>query len=223
MANSRLNKPLMLAALLVCCGAGMAVASLVAAAQATARDTRTTALAPELDFETLEYQRNKVVLRQVSIKQGAMRVQAELAEAAGLDFDNNTWVFSGDVVVQLPEGALQAAHATVQFRAGRIATAVVTGAPATFAQHADGTEGGARGHAAQIDYDADSGDVRLHGDAFLSDERSEISSHTIVYSIPRRAFRAEGNDDNGERVRGTIRPTANRPPQEPPTAAGPAP
>lgn len=219
MANSRPHRPLMLtAALLACCGAGLAIASQDAAAQPTARGARTTVLAPELDFETLEYQRSKVVLRQVSIKQGAMRVQAELAEAAGLDFDNNTWVFSGNVVVQLPEGTLQATRATVQFRAGRIATATVTGAPATFAQHADGVDGGARGHAAQIDYDADPGEVRLSGDAFLSDERSEISSHTIVYSIPQRTFRAAGNNDGGERVRGTIRPT-----QKPPAAADPAP
>lgn len=218
MANSRPNKPLLLTvALLACGGAGMAVASLQVAAQATTRSS-TSALAPELDFETLEYQRSKVVLRQVSIKQGAMRVQAELAEAAGLDFDNNTWVFSGNVVVQLPEGTLKATRATVQFRAGRIATAAVTGAPATFTQHADGKEGGARGHAAQIDYDAGSGDVQLRGEAFLSDERSEISSHTIVYSIPQRTFRATGNNDGGERVRGTIRPT-----QPPPGAAGPAP
>jgi lipopolysaccharide transport protein LptA len=208
MANSRLETLLVLtAALLAGCGACLAVAAVPVAGQATARAAT---LAPELDFDTLEYQRGKVLLRKVSIQQGAMRVQAELAEAAGLDFDNNTWVFSGNVIVQLPEGTLQAARATVQFRAGRIATAAVTGAPATFAQRADGASTGARGHATEIGYDAGSGDVRLHGDAFLSDERSEISSHTIVYSIPQRSFRAEGNDGD-DRVRGTIRPTQKKP------------
>jgi lipopolysaccharide transport protein LptA len=211
MANLRAETALLLlAALLPASGAVAAADAATASGAAATRAVRSASPEPELDFDTLEYQRGKVVLSKVTIQQGAMRVQADLAEAAGLDFDNNTWIFTGDVKVQLPEGSMEATRAIVQFRAGRIATATVTGLPATFAQRSGAGSGSARGRAAQIDYDASSGDVRLRGEAFLSDERSEISSGTIVYSIPQRTFRAEGGA-SGERVRGTIRPTQKKP------------
>jgi lipopolysaccharide export system protein LptA len=172
---------------------------------AAATGTRT--LAPELEFGQLDYQRGKVLMREVTIRQDQMRVQADRAEATGLDFDDSNWKFSGHVMVQLPEGQLQAEQALVQFKSGRILGATVNGSPANFAQQPQKPGSGARGHATEIRYEVASGDVQLSGDAWISDENREISSQRIVYSIPQRSFRAESAGNGADRVRGTIKPT----------------
>ena len=192
------------AALLAAAPAAMSAGSSGTARAAAATGTR--ALNPELEFGQLDYQRGKVVLREVTIRQDQMRVQADRAEATGLDFEDSNWNFSGHVLVQLPEGQLQAERALVQFKAGRILSATVNGSPANFAQQPQNPGSGARGHATEIRYEVASGDVQLSGDAWISDESREISSQRIIYSIPQRSFRAESAGDGDGRVRGTIKP-----------------
>lgn len=202
------------AALLLCClaGVGPGLRHSEAAQRPVAGEP-----APELTWERLEYQPGKVMLRKVVITERDVRgreqrIQADLAEAKGVDFENNDWNFSGNVIVSIPEGELHAAQAVVHFTRGRINSATATGAPATFEQRgaaatASGTPGavtGARGRARTITYAVLAGDVTLEGDAWLSDESREITSPRLIYNIAQRSVVAEG-DDNGGRVRGTIR------------------
>lgn len=198
-------------ALLLCCLAGLGLGRHGLAAQrATAGDP-----APELTWERLEYQPGKVMLRKVVITERdalgrEQRIQADLAEAKGVDFENNDWNFSGNVIVSIPEGELNAAQAVVHFIKGRISSATATGAPATFKQRGAGAAAGsgaitgARGRAQTITYEVQAGDVTLQGDAWLSDESREITSPRLVYNIAQRSVVAEG-DEVGGRVRGTIR------------------
>jgi lipopolysaccharide transport protein LptA len=178
-------------------------------------------LSPVLSFDDLAYQRGKVVMRKVTItemdvkKNITMQVQADLAEATGIDFDDSNWNFNGKVIVTLPEGELHAEHALVSFKRGSIVTATVDGAPATFEQAAEAAGAtsisGARGHASQINYDVASGDVQLTGEAWISDDAREISSQRIVYSIPQHTVSADSGSTGGERVRGTIKPKVKSP------------
>lgn len=208
MARWSTDTPSRAAALLLCCLAalGLGLQYGVAAQRATAGEP-----APELTSERLEYQPGKVMLRKVVITERdargrEQRIQADLAEAKVVDFDNNDWNFSGDVVVTIPEGELHAAQAVVHFSKGRISSATATGEPATFEQHGTGgaTTGTARGRARTITYGVAAGDVTLQGDAWLSDESREITSPRLVYNIAQRSVVAEG-DESGGRVRGTIR------------------
>jgi lipopolysaccharide export system protein LptA len=197
---------------------GTTAANLMGAERTSGTNLR--GLSPVLSFDDLAYQRGKVVMRKVTIteldlnRKITMQVQADLAEATGIDFNDSNWSFHGKVIVTLPEGELHAEHAVVAFNRGRISTATVDGVPATFEQ-AVGSESagatginGARGHAQQISYDVASGEVHLTGEAWISDDAREISSQRIVYSILQHTVSADSGSAGGERVRGTIKPKA---------------
>ncbi|HLQ11772.1 MAG TPA: LptA/OstA family protein [Steroidobacteraceae bacterium] len=163
-----------------------------------------------------EYRRDKVLLNQFVIYQGGtpMRIQADHAEASALDFDNSTWTLTGAVSVRLAQGELAAASATVHFVDGKLSTATVSGAPATFEQLAGTVEhpgtaknptfGNAHGHAQSIAYDLAGGEVRFTGDAWLSNGCTELSYDTIVYNLVQNSVAAPGGA--GGRVQGIIRP-----------------
>jgi lipopolysaccharide transport protein LptA len=163
-----------------------------------------------------EYRRDKVLLNQFVIYQGGspMRIQADHAEASALDFDNSTWTLTGAVNVRLAQGELAAASATVHFIDGKLSTATVSGAPATFEQLAGPIEhtgtskspafGNARGHAQSIAYDLAGGEVRFTGDAWLSNGCTELTYDTIVYNMIQNSVAAPG--ESGGRVQGIIRP-----------------
>jgi lipopolysaccharide transport protein LptA len=157
-----------------------------------------------------EYRRNRVVLHNIVIYQGGsvLRIQAQSAEASSLDFTDSTWTLDGAVQVRTTQGQLAADHATVRFAASRLGSALATGSPASFAQHApaDDPTRAARGHALNIDYDPVAGEVRLQGEAYLTDGCNETSTERIVYDFAQQRVRAQGTTGGGGRVQGTIRP-----------------
>jgi lipopolysaccharide transport protein LptA len=176
-----------------------------------------------------EYRRDRVLLHNIIIYQGGsvLRIAAQTAEASSLDFTNSTWTLDGAVQVRTQQGQLEAAHATVRFAAGRLGNALASGAPASFAQRApaDDPTRAARGHARSIDYDPIAGEVRLQGEAFLTDGCNETSTERIVYDFAQQRVRAEGSGATGAgpggRVQGTIRPQC-QPARPPGASASPA-
>jgi lipopolysaccharide transport protein LptA len=171
-----------------------------------------------------EYRRDRVLLHNIVIYQGGsvMRIEAQTAEASSLDFTDSTWTLDGAVQVRTQQGQLEAGHATLHFAASRLGKALASGTPASFAQRApaDDPTRAARGHALSIDYDPIAGEVRLQGEAFLTDGCNETSSDRIVYEFAQQRVRAQGSGSgsNGGRVQGTIRPQCR-----PARAAGGAP
>jgi len=116
----------------------------------------------------------------ITITQGAVRISADNAVANGVEFKDSSWEFSGTVRISMPDATLASDTARVRFAAGEIASAVVTGAPATFAQQREGEQ--SEGHANRIDYDLKRGTVEFTGDAWLKDARTEVTSENLVYS-----------------------------------------
>jgi lipopolysaccharide transport protein LptA len=169
------------------------------------------------DASQLDYQRGQVVLRDVQITQDTTTIQADLAEASGLEFDDSSWAFSGNVRLHMPQGNLTADNATVKFVASRVDAASVHGSPAVFAGEVGEGRQAARGHAQDIDYDVASGEVRLIGEAWLSDGRNEINGARIVYNVAAQRVLAEGQAGSGGRVSGTIRPRSTPAPAPTPT------
>jgi lipopolysaccharide export system protein LptA len=176
------------------------------------------------DAAQLDYQRGQVVLRDVQITQGTTTIQADLAEASGLAFDDSKWTFSGNVRVHMLQGNLTADTATVKFVDSRVSAATVHGSPAVFAGEVGEGRQAARGHAQDIDYDVGSDEVRLNGEAWLSDGRNEINGARIVYNVVAQRVQAEGQAGSGGRVSGTIQPrTTPTPAPTPKPIPAPAP
>ncbi|HTL50385.1 MAG TPA: LptA/OstA family protein [Steroidobacteraceae bacterium] len=133
--------------------------------------------AASLNFDT---QKGLVEYGAVTITQGEIRITADRAVTSGLDFKDSSWEFSGTVRISMPDSALASDTASVHFSGGEIASALVTGAPATFQQQRKDER--AEGRANRIDYDLKRGAVELDGNAWLSDGKTEITGAKLVYS-----------------------------------------
>lgn len=133
--------------------------------------------AASLNFDT---QKGLVEYGAVTITQGEIRITADRAVTSGLDFKDSSWEFSGTVRISMPDSALASDTASVRFSGGEIASALVTGAPATFQQQRKDER--AEGRANRIDYDLKRGAVELDGNAWLSDGKTEITGAKLVYS-----------------------------------------
>lgn len=204
-----------------------AVAATAAATPAPAARALPTCAAGGICFraDDIEYRRDRVVLHVIVIYQSdsPLRVEAQSAEASSLDFTDSTWTLTGEVRMRTEQGELAADKATVHFSASRLGDALATGTPASFEQVGETEPGhGARGHAREIDYDPRAGEVRLTGEAWLTDGCNETSSERIVYEFAQQRVHAQGAA--GARVQGTIRPQCK--PARPPgggTGSGGAP
>lgn len=164
-----------------------------------------------IEFGQLTEQPGKVLLEQAVIMEEDARgtilktIRADRAESNGLDVANSVWAFSGHVTVTIQEGELHADQARVLIVRGRISTANVSGTPAAFEQRTSRSGApGARGHANDISYNAESGDLVFNGSVWFSSESTgDISSSRATYNIPLRTSSFDKGDN--ERVRGTIR------------------
>lgn len=151
------------------------------AAAAGAQDREQLPIQVEARATDFDYSNGVFKFYAITITQGQVRISAESAVANGLDIKDSSWQFSGTVRITMPDSALASDTAQVRFSAGEIASAAVTGAPATFRQ--ERKEEHAEGRANRIDYDLKRGTVVLDGDAWLSDSGKEITGAKLVYSM----------------------------------------
>jgi lipopolysaccharide transport protein LptA len=194
-----------------------AVAAMLAAllaVAAPAQDRRQLPISLDAASSDVDYRSNRVRFKDVTITQGDTTVQAERAEATGLDFADSRWVFEGRVRISVPEqGELRSERAVVEFKANRIERATIKGQPAEFEQQRVDSDLMARGRAGAIEYEVEGGTVKLTEDAWLTDGRNEITGPVLVYNI--RAQRVQAITEPGakQRVRITINPATTETPQ----------
>jgi lipopolysaccharide export system protein LptA len=153
-----------------------------------------------------DYRNNTLLFRRVKITQGPLTVEAQEANATGLEFVNSQWTLRGQVRITLPDGKLTADTATVSFKDNQIVRAQVRGAPAEFEQRLERTGQLARGRAESIEYDVRKDTVQLAGDAWLSDGQNEIRGRTLIYDIGRQRVAANPGETEPGGVRITINP-----------------
>ena len=154
----------------------------------------------------IDYRNNDLIFRKVRISQGTMSVEADLAHATGLDFENSHWVFRGNVKIIVNQGELHSDDADILFANKLLAQASVTGKPADFQQGDVKSARVIRGHAERIDYDLRKGIVELSRNAWLSDGKNEIRGQTLKYDIAARSVLAAAADQGAQRVHITITP-----------------
>jgi lipopolysaccharide transport protein LptA len=203
----------------------VATAGVAAAAVETAPATDASCSKGNLRWSAndgVEYRRDKVLLRDVIVYEcgSPLRIEAQRAEASTLDFDNSTWILTGDVKVRLTQGRLAADDSRVQFSDGKLNKATVNGSPASFEQQLEPTgragsgpataagitAGNAHGHAHTIIYDAAAGDVQFIGEAWLTNGCNEINGPSFSYNLAQKSVKTPPQQPGGGRVQGTIRP-----------------
>jgi lipopolysaccharide transport protein LptA len=193
-----------------------AAAAATTPAAAAALPARQLPITVDAASSEVDYRTNTVELNQVTISQGAMRIQADHAHASGLNFANSRWTFEGHVRIDAdPRGSLRADQAVVEFRDNRIVRATASGKPAEFEQPRPDSPQMARGRANEIVYDVTEGTVRLSEDAWLSDGTNEISGPLLVYNIRAQRVQAAAQSGSDQRVHIVIQPQS-----APPAAPG---
>ena len=133
---------------------------------------------------------HQIVLHDVVVSQGDLKVKADRAEGTALD-KNSHWVFSGNVLISAEaRGTVRSERATVEFDDGVMSRAVATGSPAEFEQTGPDTTQLAQGHADSIDYSVSSGTVKLTGSASVTQPGRKLDAAVIVYSIREQQVQA---------------------------------
>jgi lipopolysaccharide transport protein LptA len=173
-----------------------------AAAQSADLEISLDAASSEIDRKN-----NQLIFNDVEIRQGDLAIRARKAVGTGLSFENSDWTFSQAVTLTNAGAVIEADEAVLSFRAHRLARARLVGAPVTFERDSVQVAGQhASGQADRVDYDLDTGSVRLSGNAWLCESNNEITSDTIVYDIEAERVLADAGDDGDGRVRIVITP-----------------
>ena len=165
----------------------------------------------EAQSNDLDFRNNMVVFHKVKITQGKVSVEAEQAQANGVDSDNSRWQFHGKVKITVELGFLTSDDAEITFADKLLTKAVITGKPAEFEQRRQKTGQLARGRADSIIYDVKSGTVNLTKNAWLSDGQNEIRGDLLKYSISEQRVVANAAEQGSQRVRIIITPPPAKP------------
>jgi lipopolysaccharide transport protein LptA len=188
----------------------LAVAPVAAAQTAAPAPAITSAMPINLDAASSEFdgRSNRLVFRELRIKQGPLSVRADVAEASRLDFENSRWVFRGNVEIENQGARVESADATLLFVGYELARAELTGQPARFEQRrGDGAL--TEGRAGTINYDVAGGILNLSNRAWLKDGAQEISSDLLSYDLKRARGTALAGDTGPIKVK--IDPPQRRP------------
>jgi lipopolysaccharide export system protein LptA len=199
------------------------IALMAPAIQAGGAASKDTQQPINLDSSTVDVdlRTNTAIFTKVRISQGNMSITADQARAAqttgtaALNFDNNLWVFRGNVKITMGPGSLNSDEAQITFVNQLLTRAVATGKPAYFEQLVAKTGKVAKGRADTIDYDVAKGVVHLSKDAYVSDGDREITGQSLRYNVGAQSISAEAPEQGSQRVHIIITPP-------PPKSAPPA-
>ena len=219
MANSARRTSLTIARSRVALIAALLVASCAAAAQ---QSTDPLPISLDADSSSFDRRSNTVTFEGLRISQGALGIEADLALATGLDFENSQWQFTGNVRITIESAKILSDSAELRFIDHQLLSAALRGEPAQFQDVAQDTGEPIVGYANLFEYDTTQGTIRMTDEAFLSEGPNEISGCDLLYDLGRETITASSSEC-GQPVRMTIQPPQTSrddtlPPVDPPAA-----
>ncbi len=188
------------------------------AAAAQLQDTR---LPITVDAEKTDYdgKAGLLIFRSPKVTQGSLVIEADEGRATELNFDDSTWTFSGNVIIDVNNGRIESDAADLRFTENQLLTAQISGSPATFELKRAGSEEVTYAEAGRLRYDLVAGTVEFSENATITEGGNQISSNLLVYDIKAQRIQAQGSDDAG-RVRITYTPPEAQPGEEEETEPG---
>lgn len=141
----------------------------------------------------------------VRVMQGPYSIEAQTAKGSNVRAESSRWTFEKGVRIRTEEADLFSDLATAGIVNGQFADARIEGAPARFEQIAGAANRQVRGRAGVIEYDFNSGVVKLSNQVWFSNGKDEFRGDVVIYNI--RDERVQINPGgSSNRVRGIIRP-----------------
>ena len=145
----------------------------------------------------------------VRVTQGPKSIEAQSAHARNGRAETQQWTFEKEVRIRTEEADLQSNLATAQVVNGEIAGARIEGTPARFEQLSGTNNRQVRGRAGTIEYDFNTGVVKLSDQVWFSNGKDEFRGDVVIYNV--RDERVQINPGgSSNRVRGIIRPNQNK-------------
>ena len=161
-----------------------------------------------IDAEATDYDGKTSMLRFTGLRltQGSIGIEADIAHASRMDFDDSVWRFSGNVVFDVEEGHVTCDTADLEFSDFQLLVATIQGSPATFEFRRADSEDTTYAEAESLHYDVAAGVIEFSGNAQITEGGNRISSETLVYNIIEQRINAASSGNGGDRVTVTYTP-----------------
>lgn len=161
-----------------------------------------------IDADRTDYDGKTSMLRFTGLRltQGGIGIEADVAHASRMDFDDSVWRFSGNVVFDVDEGHVTCESADLEFSDFRLLEARITGSPATFEFKRPGAADPTYAEASKLFYDVERGIIEFSGGATITEGGNQISSESLVYNIREQRINAASSADGDDRVTVTYTP-----------------
>lgn len=159
----------------------------------------------DADSSSFDRKTNVVRFKGLRLSQGALSIEAEDAEATGLDFADSRWRFAGGVTISVESARISSQTAELSFKNHELGEAILRGEPARFRDQSEVTGADISGRAGLFDYNNSQGTIRMVGEALLQEGSNRISGCELVYDLVQEAITAN-SEECGERVNLTIVP-----------------
>lgn len=181
------------------------VATLPAAVYGQADDLR---LPVSLDADSTAYdgKSSMVMFRGLRLTQGRLGISADEGFASKMDFEDSTWHFEGNVIIDVEDGHIECDVADLAFAGYQLRTASIVGSPATFEMQRAGSDQPTYAEAGRLVYDFDKGIVEFSEEATITEGGNQISSSFLVYNIKEQRINATSAGDGDPKVRITYTP-----------------
>ena len=188
----------------LCCLALLAATSL-AAAQVADMDMR---LPMDIDADntTIDGKNSMIIFSGLRLTQGAVSIQADEGRATRMELEDSYWNFSGNVIIEVEGGRIEADAAELLFDEFRLKQAIVTGSPATYELQRPDSEETTYAEAGRLRYNVDTGVIEFSDQATITEGGNQISSNVLVYNIVEQRIDADSSGEEDGRVRITYTP-----------------
>jgi lipopolysaccharide transport protein LptA len=178
---------------------------LPAAAAAQITDLR---LPISLDADSTAYdgKNSMLMFRGLRLSQGTIGIEADEGRASNLDFEDSTWQFSGNVIIDVENGHIECDTADLQFIKHQLTLATIVGAPATFELRRPGSDETTYAEAGKLRYNLLEGTIEFSENAVITEGGNQIASNYLIYNIIEQRINAQGSPDGDGKVRITYTP-----------------
>lgn len=134
------------------------------------------------------------------------------SDKASIDDTNGISSYSGNVIISQGLSKIEADHIIVRSKQRQLLTIEALGNPAHFVQQEAQEEHATHGYAKTITYTVADATLGFAGDASLIQEKNSFSGDQIIYDIKRKAIMAQGDEEEGSRVKIQYHPQAEQTP-----------
>jgi lipopolysaccharide transport protein LptA len=138
-----------------------------------------------------------------------MSIEAQTAKARDFRAPNSHWTFEQAVRIRSEEADLQSNIATAALNNGELSDVRIEGTPARFEQIGASNNRQVRGRAGVIEYDVNTGVVKLTNQVWFSNGKGEFQGDVVIYNVRDERLEIKSGGSSN-RVRGIIRPNQDK-------------